>query len=69
VDVGARLDGSPVYETFSRSDDAAAEIERLFGDELHWTRASARCREYFDATHSSAEVLGRYAKIFRELRA
>ena len=67
VDVGARLNGSSLYEVVSKSGDAAGEIERLLGDELHWARASARCREYFDATHSSAEVLGRYAKIFREL--
>jgi glycosyltransferase involved in cell wall biosynthesis len=67
VDVGARLQGKEIYLKIKNAEEAAAELERLFGDELHWTRASARCREYFDATHSSAQVLGRYAKIFEEL--
>lgn len=69
VDVGARLQGKEIYLKIKNAEEAAAEIERLFGDELHWTHASARCREYFDATHSSAQVLGRYAKIFEELTA
>ena len=63
VDVGA--DG--VYKRISSEDEAAREIDKLLSDELHWTRASARCREYFQRSHSSAEVLGRYGQLFEEL--
>ena len=62
VDVGAGL-----YKPFADVDEGAQELERLFTDELHWARMSARCREYFDRSHSSAEVLGRYEKLFKEL--
>jgi glycosyltransferase involved in cell wall biosynthesis len=67
VDVGARLADRPFYKVFSETGQAVQEIERLFEDRLHFTRASARSREYFDATHSSAEVLVHYGKIFEEL--
>lgn len=67
VDVGARLGEKEIYRQIAGAEDAAAEIERLFDDELYWSRASARCREYFDAAHSSAEVLARYARLFDEL--
>jgi glycosyltransferase involved in cell wall biosynthesis len=67
VDVGARLAGQPFYKVFSETEQAVEEIERLFEDRLHFARASARSREYFAATHSSAEVLERYGKIFEEL--
>ncbi len=67
VDVGARLGGQPFYRVFSETGQAVEEIERLFEDRLHFARASACSREYFDATHSSAEVLARYGKIFEEL--
>lgn len=69
VDVGARVNGKPVYETFLKMEDAAAEIERLFSDDLHWARASARCLEYFNREHSSDEVLRRYTRLFDELTA
>lgn len=71
VDVGARTagenGGQPVYPVVGSVEQAAAEVERLFTDELHWARAAARCREYFDANHSPAETLARYEKIFRAL--
>ena len=69
VDVGARREGREVYTRIAGAEDAAAEIERLYVDELHWARASARCREYFDAEHSSTEVLARYERLFDELAA
>lgn len=69
VDVGARAAGQPVYPIVSGIDQAAAEVERLFADQLHWARASARCREYFDANHSPAQTLARYEAVFRELAA
>jgi len=67
VDVGARMEGKEFYKTFSAVEDGAAEIERLFADELHWARASARCLEYFEREHSSGEVLSRYARLFEEI--
>ena len=63
VDVGAE----GVYKKISTEEEAAREIDKLFSDELHWARASARCREYFERSHSSAEVLARYEKLFEEL--
>jgi glycosyltransferase involved in cell wall biosynthesis len=68
VDVGARADGECVYPVVKSIEEGAEQVERLFADELHWARASARCREYFDANHSPAEALARYERIFAELR-
>jgi hypothetical protein len=67
VDVGARLDGQEVYPRIGSPEEAAAEVERLFADQLHWARASARCRDYFEANHSPAQTLARYERIFQEL--
>jgi len=67
VDTGARLRGEPVYRVVGRLDEAAAEIERLFTDEAHWARASARCREYFGSTHSTSKVLERFERLLGEL--
>jgi glycosyltransferase involved in cell wall biosynthesis len=69
VDVGATLDGQPLYTKFGNLDEAEAAIERLCSDELHWARASARCLEYFNREHSSDEVLRRYGNLFEELAA
>ena len=63
VDVGA----GRAYSKVGDEREAAEEIQRLFSDELHWARASARCREYFERSHSSSEVLSRYARVFEEL--
>jgi glycosyltransferase involved in cell wall biosynthesis len=67
VDVGARTNGEPVYCVFKNTEDAVAEIERLFNERLYWQRASARVREYFEANHSSAEALARYARLLEQL--
>jgi glycosyltransferase involved in cell wall biosynthesis len=67
VDVGARLAGKEIYRQIAGAEEGAAEIERLFTDELYWARTSARCREYFDSTHSTAEALARYERLFDEL--
>jgi len=67
VDTGARLRGDPVYRVVERLDEAAAEIERLFTDEAHWARASARCHEYFGSTHSTSKVLERFERLLGEL--
>jgi glycosyltransferase involved in cell wall biosynthesis len=68
VDIGARIDGQDVYPRVASAEEAAAEVERLFTDELHWARASARCRDYFEANHSPAQTLARYERIFQELK-
>jgi len=67
VDVGARIGGSPVYKTIENPEEAAAEIEKLCSDDLYWARASARCRDYFEAEHSGAGVLARYEKLAADL--
>jgi len=40
------------------------EVERLLSDPLAHAKASQACRAYFEATHSGAEVLRRYAQLF-----
>lgn len=67
VDIGARVDGHPLYPVVDSVDAAAAEIERLFTDPQHQGRTAARCREYFERNHSSREVIGRYRRLFHEL--
>ncbi len=67
VDTGARLRGEPLYRVVERVEQAAAEIEQLFADEGYWKRASARCREYFDGTHSIPKVLARYEELLQGL--
>jgi glycosyltransferase involved in cell wall biosynthesis len=69
VDVGARTGGGPLYPVFDRVDEAAAEIERMFEDQAHWSAASARALQYFAATHGPDEVLARYARVFDALVA
>ena len=66
-DAGARLDGEPVYPLVADIEAAAAEIERLFADQAHWQRVSARCREHFQRTHSTPTVLARYEALLHEL--
>jgi glycosyltransferase involved in cell wall biosynthesis len=63
VDVGARLSGAPVYKTFSQTDEAVAEIQRLMEDCAYWARSSAGIAEYFAGTHSTAEILRRYGAV------
>ncbi len=67
VDTGARLRGEPLYRVVERVEEAADEVERLFTDEAHWARASARCREYFGSTHSTSRVLERFEGVLGEL--
>jgi glycosyltransferase involved in cell wall biosynthesis len=67
VDTGARLRGEPLYRVVERVEEAAGEIERLFSDDAHWARASARCREYFGSAHSTSKVLERFEGLLGEL--
>jgi glycosyltransferase involved in cell wall biosynthesis len=66
VDPGTRLDGEPVHLKASNTEQMAREIERLFSDPLHYARLSARCREYFDRTHSVARVMSHYDSLLDE---
>jgi glycosyltransferase involved in cell wall biosynthesis len=63
LDVGARLDGEPVYPHFDDLDAIAAHVDSLFESQAAWQKASRRCREYFERTHSPAEVLARYSAV------
>ena len=67
IDVGARLDGQPVYPAYDDIDAFAAHVDKLFREDGSWQTASARCRGYFDRNHSPAEVLARYSSLLREL--
>ena len=67
TDIGARLRGEPLYRVVGGVEEAAAELERLFTDEEHWRRASARCHEYFSRTHSTSTVLARFEGLLNEL--
>jgi len=69
VDVGARANGELIYPKFQQLEEAAAEIERLFDDPSYWEKRSQSVREYFESTHSSAEVLARYSALLQELGA
>jgi len=69
LDVGARLDGEPVYPAFDDMDALASHVDLLFDNQSTWEKASARCREYFERTHAPAEVLARYSGVLRGLAA
>ena len=67
IDVGARNRGEAVYRVVPGEAEAAAEVERLCADDIYRAHASARCRDYFAATHGSAAVLGLYGRLLAEL--
>lgn len=58
VDVGA-----PVHRVGSDLDDLAHEVESAFHDKS----SGERCREYFEKTHSSREVVARYDRLFHQV--
>ena len=64
VDVGAR-----VNQVFQETDEGARAIEALFANERAWQAAGRSCREYFERTHSTAQALERYGRLFEELLA
>lgn len=61
--------GTPVHTQVRSVPEAAREIEALFTDREKWESASTRCREHFERTHSGAETLARYGRLFDELAA
>ncbi|HJW03207.1 MAG TPA: glycosyltransferase family 4 protein [Azospira sp.] len=67
IDVGARSRGEAVYRVVANEAEAAGEVERLCADDIYRAHASARCRDYFAATHGSAAVLGLYGRLLAEL--
>jgi len=67
VDTGARLRGEPPYRVVVGVEQAAAELEQLFTNDEYWKRASARCREYFESTHSVSKVLPSFEAVLDEL--
>jgi glycosyltransferase involved in cell wall biosynthesis len=58
VDVGA-----PVHQVCSNAQDLAERVEAAFRD----ASLGARCREYFERSHSTAVALDCYARLFDEL--
>jgi glycosyltransferase involved in cell wall biosynthesis len=69
IDVGARLDGGPVYPAFEDMDAFSSHVENLFRSESDWKEASNRCREYFERNHAPAGVLARYSSLLHGLVA
>lgn len=67
VDIGARLQGQPIYRVARQIDDAAEEIEQLFANEIYRQRMATRCLEYFTNTHSPAGTLAKYEQLFADL--
>lgn len=63
IDVGASVDGEPLYRVATSVEDSAAEIERHFTDEAYYQRQSRRAHEYFDRTHSLPHVVGLYSEL------
>jgi glycosyltransferase involved in cell wall biosynthesis len=69
IDVGARLEGGPLYPAFDDLEAFASHVDSLFENSSAWQKASARCREYFERNHSAAEVLARYSSLLHGLVA
>lgn len=61
--------GTPVHKQFAGIEDGAREIEALFTDELRWEKVSRACREHYERTHSGAQTVARYVKLFDGLSA
>jgi glycosyltransferase involved in cell wall biosynthesis len=64
VDVGAAAN-----RVVGGADELAREVEALLESPASWRAASARCREHFERSHSGAEALSRYSRLFEELAA
>jgi hypothetical protein len=58
-----------VHRQFAGIEQGAREIEALFTGESLWQERSRRCLEHFAHTHSGAETLERYGRLFDELCA
>jgi glycosyltransferase involved in cell wall biosynthesis len=60
---------APAHRRFRDVEEGAREIEALFNDPGVWVRASERCREHFEGTHSGRETLAHYGRLFERLAA
>jgi len=70
IDTGSRgPDGAPVYDSVEDVEEAAAKVERLMGDDGHWSRASQRVSAHFRASHSVEAVIDRYEREIAHLVA
>ena len=61
--------GTDANRVVAGADELAREVEELLERPASWRAASARCREHFERSHSGAEALSRYARLFEELAA
>jgi glycosyltransferase involved in cell wall biosynthesis len=61
--------GTAAHRHFADLDAGVREIEALFEDQALWERASRRCREHFERSHSSGQAFERYARLFDQLAA
>jgi glycosyltransferase involved in cell wall biosynthesis len=59
--------GAPANRVVAGVDELGPEVEALLSQPALWEAASARCRRYFERTHSSAEALARYARLLEAL--
>ena len=59
--------GAPANRVVAGPDALERDVEALLATPALWERASARCRRYFERTHSSAEALARYAGLLEDL--
>ena len=67
--LGTVAAGSAGHRQFHDVEAGARQIEALFEDRALWERASKECREHFERTHSGAETLARYGRLFEGLAA
>ena len=67
-DVGApNTGGTPIYDIAREVDGAAAALDRLMSDDLHWQKNSERVLAHHRATHSIAAVVDQYEREFKSL--
>ena len=60
---------NPGHRRFHAVEEGARAVEALFQEPELWQSASRRCRAHFERTHSGAETLERYGRLFDELAA
>ena len=59
--------GTPVNAVFSEIGEGERRLEAFFADQDLWAGASQRCLRFFEANHSGAEALRRYARLLEDL--
>ena len=66
-DCGARFDGIPVGFVCRDLAEMRESIRRLGEDDQLWEKESRRARAYFESTHSVAEAVQRYDRLFQSV--